>query len=186
MSEVKRFFPELAFHVMSENCKAYSAVMTESESGGWVEGHEYDRLRARVAEIESLLSKADADICYWHGKWKELKDQDPVAVVTGVYAGRTVVMPLDGSTVLPARMALFRSPVVKESLTTSVNLVPFSMPDAAVNRIYDAAGRAYRRFKSSVRGQMVTKADAYEWHIINATLDELRAMLSAAKAQEGK
>lgn len=73
------------------------------------------------------------------------------------------------------------SQAVNDSLTAAVPRVPFSMPDAAVERIYDAAWRAYRRFKSSARGQIVTQADAYEWHVINATLDELRAMLAAAK-----
>lgn len=69
------------------------------------------------------------------------------------------------------------SQVVKESFTTAVPRVPFSMPDAAVERIYDAARRSFRRFASSVRGRIVTQADGYEWHVINATLDEVRAML---------
>lgn len=77
------------------------------------------------------------------------------------------------------------SQVVKESFTTAVPRVPFSMPDAAVERIYDAAGRAYRRFKSGVRGQIVTQADGYEWHVINATLDEVRAMLAASQREGG-
>lgn len=74
---------------------------------------------------------------------------------------------------------------VKDSLTTAVTRVPFSMPDAAVERICDAAGRAYRRFKSSVRGQIVTQADGYEWHVINATLDEVRAMLDRQQPAGG-
>ena len=77
------------------------------------------------------------------------------------------------------------SQVVKESFTTAVPRVPFSMPDAAVERIYDAARRSFRRFASSVRGQMVTKAGGYEWHVINATLDEVRSMLDASQREGG-
>jgi len=52
--------------------------------------------------------------------------------------------------------------------------IPFSMPDAAIERIYDNARRSFRRHMGNVRGQQVMQADAIEYHIINATLDELR------------
>lgn len=67
-------------------------------------------------------------------------------------------------------------PAVKESLTTGAQArIPFSLPDAAIERIYDNARRMFRHHIGSVRGQQVTQADSHEYHIINATLDELRA-----------
>ena len=65
---------------------------------------------------------------------------------------------------------------VKESLTTGAQArIPFSLPDAAIERIYDNARRMFRHHIGSARGQQVTQADSHEYHIINATLDELRA-----------
>ena len=65
-----------------------------------------DMLRDLAAERDALSAQLRA-----------AREQEPVAVVTGVYAGRTVVMPLDGSVVLPERMALFSrsAPTIQSS-----------------------------------------------------------------------
>ena len=53
--------------------------------------------------------------------------------------------------------------------------VPDRLDDEAVERIYDDARRSFRRHMGSVRGQMFVPADSEDYHIIFATLAELRA-----------
>ena len=45
---------------------------------------------------------------------KQTEKQDPVAVVTGTYAGRFVVRPINHAMVLPAGMALYSAPPKRE------------------------------------------------------------------------
>ncbi len=67
-------------------------------------------ISTKFAVLQCQLDKAEAERDALSAQLQAAREQEPVAVVTGVYAGRTVVMPLDGSVVLPERMALFSRP----------------------------------------------------------------------------
>jgi len=53
--------------------------------------------------------------------------------------------------------------------------------DDFIFRVDSRAREQFRRHQSSVRGQQTTRGDNYHWHIMAATLDEFKALLSAGK-----
>jgi hypothetical protein len=49
------------------------------------------------------------------------------------------------------------------------------LTDDEIERAELAAGQSYRRHTSSIKGQIVTPADGYEWHLIHSIQDALIA-----------
>ena len=59
------------------------------------------------------------------------------------------------------------------------------LTDALIDPIESAARASFQRHQRSVRGQTVTHADNYDWHLLHATyqasIDTMRAQLAEAK-----
>lgn len=101
-----------------------------------------------------------------------------IDVLTGkMLADRAAELLLAGKRVNQAGLLILARHYTQQSEALAKR-VPFSLPNSTVERVCDTAAKSFRAFKSSARGQQVTQASSYEWHLINATLDEVRAMLS--------
>ena len=61
-----------------------------------------------------------------------------------------------------------------------------SMTDALIDQIESAARASFRRHQSSIKGQILTAADNYDWHLLHAAyqagIHAMRAQLAEAQA----
>ena len=60
-----------------------------------------------------------------------------------------------------------------------------SMADALIDQIESAARASFRRHQSSIKGQILTAADNYDWHLLHAAyqagIHAMRAQLAEAQ-----
>ena len=60
-----------------------------------------------------------------------------------------------------------------------------SMADALIDQIESAARASFRRHRSSIKGQILTAADNYDWHLLHAAyqagIHAMRAQLAEAQ-----
>ena len=67
-----------------------------------------------------------------------------------------------------------------------------SMADALIDQIESAARASFRRHQSSIKGQILTAADNYDWHLLHAAyqagIHAMRAQLAEAQkdAERGR
>ena len=63
-----------------------------------------------------------------------------------------------------------------------------SLTDERIAQIESVARASFRRHQSSIKGQMLTAADNYDWHLLHAAhkagIDTLRAQLAKAQRDE--
>ena len=62
-----------------------------------------------------------------------------------------------------------------------------SMADALIDQIESAARASFRRHQSSIKGQILTAADNYDWHLLNAAyqagIHAMRAQIAEAQRE---
>ena len=84
-------------------------------------------------------------------------EQEPVAVVTGVYGGRFTYAPIKASVILPVGTALYTRPQPRKPLS-----------DEKMIECERLAGIRYRKHVGSIRGQQLSSADEFLWHYARA------------------
>ena len=62
-----------------------------------------------------------------------------------------------------------------------------ALTDALIDQIESAARASFRRHQSSIRGQILTAADNYDWHLLHAAyqagIHAMRAQLAEVEKQ---
>ncbi len=63
-----------------------------------------------------------------------------------------------------------------------------ALTDALIDQIESAARASFRRHQSSIKGQLLTAADNYDWHLLHAAyqagIHAMRAQLAEAQRDE--
>ena len=65
-----------------------------------------------------------------------------------------------------------------------------ALTDALIDQIESAARASFRRHQGSIKGQLLTAADNYDWHLLHAAyqagIQAMRAQLAEAQNERGK
>jgi hypothetical protein len=60
-------------------------------------------------------------------------------------------------------------------LAPEVEQETIEMTDGILESIEESARESYRRYKTSVRGQIISRLDDYEYHVILATIKQFKS-----------